>query len=65
MADIEQRGLFGDLWGQLVESEAQQPEEAIEPPAVVATPAPSALAVAPAKRKAGRPRKAAPGTSSA
>jgi hypothetical protein len=65
VADIEQRGLFGDLWGQLVESEAQQSEEAIEPPAVVTTPAPSALAVAPAKRKVGRPRKAAPGPSSA
>ena len=66
VAGVEQRGLFGDLWGQLVASEAQQPEEAVEePPAVVATPVPSALAVAPAKRKAGRPRKTAPGTSSA
>jgi len=66
VADVEQRGLFGDLWGQLVASEAQQLEEAVEePPAVVATPAPSVLAVAPAKRKAGRPRKAAPGTGSA
>ena len=66
VAGVEQRGLFGDLWGQLVASEAQQPEEAVEePPAVVATPVPSALAVASAKRKAGRPRKTAPGTSSA
>ena len=65
VAGVEQGGLFGDLWGQLIASEAHQPEEAIEPPAVVATPVPSALAVAPAKRKAGRPRKVAPGTRSA
>ncbi len=57
MGDAEPLDLFGDFWRQFAESQARKPkEEAVE---VAASPMPSVQAVAPAKRKPGRPRKVA------